>query len=282
MSMNQVKTVLLLGILTAILLFIGSFFGRGGLTIAIIIVLGMNLFSFFLSHKFILKMYKAKEIKREDNPELHQMVEDLARDAGLPKPKVYLVPSQNANAFATGPSPKKAVIAVTVGLLNLLNKEELKGVLAHEMAHNKNKDILIATIAATIAGIISYVAMMARWAAIFGGFGGRDNQGGNNILGFLVLAILAPILALIIRLAISRSREYLADETGAKLAHSSNGLISALEKLHSDVKVHPMKMGSEVTSHLFIVNPFKGGFVNLFQTHPAVELRIKKLKELMI
>ena len=282
MFKNQIKTVLLLGILTAILLFIGSFFGRTGLTVAIVIVLGMNLVSFFFSHKIVLAMYKAKEIKREENPELHNIVEELARDAGLPKPKVYLVPSQNANAFATGPSPKKAVIAVTAGLLKLLNKDELKGVIAHEMGHNKNRDILIATVAATIAGVISYVAMMARWAAIFGGFGGRDNQGGNNIFGFLVLAILAPILALIIRLAISRSREYMADETGARLAHSPNGLISALEKLHADAKVHPMKMGSEVTSHLFIVNPFKGGFVNLFSTHPDVKSRISKLKELRI
>ena len=281
MFKNQIKTVLLLGILTAILLFIGSFFGRTGLTVAIVIVLGMNLVSFFFSHKIVLAMYKAKEIKREENPELHNIVEELARDAGLPKPKVYLVPSQNANAFATGPSPKKAVIAVTAGLLKLLNKDELKGVIAHEMGHNKNRDILIATVAATIAGVISYAAMMARWAAIFGGLGGRD-EGGNNIIGFLVLAILAPILALIIRLAISRSREYLADETGARLAHSPNGLISALEKLHADAKVHPMRLGSQSTSHMLIINSFKGGFASLFSTHPDVKSRISKLKDLRI
>ena len=233
---NQIKTFALLLILTALLLAIGVFFGGyQGLTIAFIIVMGLNLVSYFFSHKIVLAMYRAKEVKEKDYPELYKIVKEVTHLAKIPMPKVYIIPQPTPNAFATGRNPKNAVVACTEGILRLLNNDELKGVIAHEVAHIKNRDILIQTVVATIAGVISYVAMMARWAAIFGGFGGNSREGGNNLLGFLLLAILAPILALIIRLAISRSREYLADETGARIIHNPLALASALEKLEKGI-----------------------------------------------
>ncbi len=279
MIKNQIKTVLFLGILTAVLLFIGSFFGKSGLTIAFIFVLLMNFFTYFFSDKLILMMYRAKEVKEEQEPKFYSIVKKVTQKANLPMPKVYIVPSNSPNAFATGRSPKHSTVAATQGILDLLNEEELEGVIAHEISHIKNRDILISTIAATIAGVISYIAFMARWAAIFGGMG-RDRDSGN-ILELIVLAILAPLLATIIRLAISRSREYLADESGAKLLKNSKGLASALEKLHNNIKHNPLKLGNEATSHLFIVNPFKArSLLSLFSTHPDVVSRIKKLEDL--
>lgn len=278
---NQFKTFGLLIILTAILLAIGVFFGGyQGLTIAFIIVMIMNLGSYFFSHKLVLAMYRAKEVKESEYPNLFKMVREVARMAKLPMPKVYIIPQPTPNAFATGRNPKNAVVACTEGIMSLLTHDELKGVIAHEMAHIKNRDILIQTVVATIAGVISYVAMMARWAAIFGGFGGND-RGNNNILGFLALAILAPILALIIRMAISRSREYLADETGARIIHNPLALASALEKLEKGINHVPMKGGNDTSSSLFIANPFRGrAFINLFSTHPPMHLRIKKLRNM--
>jgi heat shock protein HtpX len=277
---NQMKTFVLLLALTVLLLFVGQLVGGGaGLTIAFIIVMGMNILTYFFSHKVVLMMYRAKPAKKSEYPELHRMVEEVAHLAKIPKPKVYIIPSDSSNAFATGRNPKNGVVACTQGIMQLLTKDELKGVIAHEMAHIKNRDILIQTIAATIAGVISYVAMMARWAAIFGGFGGdRDDSGG--ILGFLALAILAPLIAIIIQLAISRSREYLADETGARTIHNPKALADALEKLERGTKTHPLRFGNKTTSSLFIANPFSGGLFALFSTHPPMKERVRRLRSM--
>ena len=276
--LNQIKTVLLLGILTGILLFIGSFFGPAGLTVAVIFVVIMNSITYFFSDKIALMFYRAKEIKKSQYPWLHAMVKEIAKEAKIPEPKgIYLIPTPQANAFASGRSQSHYVVAVTEGILKLLTHEELKGVLAHEVSHAKNQDILIATLAATIAGIISYLAHMAQFAAIFGGMG-RDRESSGNIIGLLVLAILTPIIALIIQMAISRSREYLADETGAKLVKDGKPLARALEKIHNSVKQHPLNFGSEAASSLFIEMPFRGNaLINLFSSHPDVNSRIQKL-----
>ena len=266
------------------MLFIGNLLGgMQGLTIAFLFSVLMNIGMYWFSDKIVLMMYRAREATKKDYPEYHVMVEDICKKAGLPKPRLYIVPSTTPNAFATGRNPKHAAVACTEGILQLLSKEELKGVLSHEMSHIKNRDILITTIAATIAGIISYVAMMARWAAIFGGMGGRDNNGRGNIFGFLVIAILAPIIALILQLAISRSREYLADHTGAKLIKNPLPLADALQKLETANKHHPMKFGNPATSSLFIVNPFSGrALLQLFSTHPPLAERVRRLKEMKV
>jgi len=278
MVVNQLKTVVLLGALTGVLLFVGQLVGgASGLTFALIFAIIINLGSYWFSDKIVLKMYRAKEVKESEAHRLFKIVREVAQAAQVPMPKVYIIPSENSNAFATGRSPKHASVAATQGILNLLNDEELKGVMAHEIAHVRNRDILISSIAATIAGVISYVAFMARWAAIFGGRG-RDS---GNLASLLVLAIITPLLAMIIQLAISRSREYIADATGARIVQNSNGLASALEKLHSDVKRHPMRMGNQATAHMFILNPFKSsGIMNLLSTHPNVNSRIQKLRNM--
>jgi len=279
---NQIKTVLLLGCLTAIMLGAGIMFGgRTGLAIALAFSLIMNVGSYFFSDKIVLKIYKARPAHKKDYPKLHQMVEEICLKAEIPKPKLYIVPSQTPNAFATGRNPENAVVACTEGIMELLTDEELKGVLAHEVSHVKNRDILVTTVAATLAAVISYMAMMAKWTAIFGGMRGNRDDGGN-LLGLLALAILAPLIAVILQLAVSRSREYLADQTGAKTIGDPKALANALEKLHHGVKAHPMK-GNSVTSSLFIVNPFKAGaLVGLFSTHPPMEERVKRLREMKI
>jgi len=276
---NQIKTVLLLGILTAILLFIGRLFGPTGLTLAFIFVILMNGITYFFSDKIALMMYRARELKKNEYPQFHSVVDELCKENKMQKPRLYVIPSEQSNAFATGRNEKNAAVACTQGILKLLTKEELKGVLAHELSHIKNKDILITTIAATIAGIISYLAHMVQFAAIFGG--GRDDDRGGNIIGLLVLAILTPIIALIIQMAISRSREYMADETGAKLVKDGKPLARALEKIHNSIKEHPLHFGSEAASSLFIDNPFRGNFLfNLFSTHPDINERIKRLNSM--
>lgn len=283
MLKNQIKTVLLLGGLTGLFLLIGSFFGRSGLLFALIFAGGMNFVSYWWSDKIVLKIYRAKEADRNEYSELYSLIDEVRHSAKLPMPKVYIVNSPQANAFATGRNPKHAAVAVTTGILNLLNKNELKGVLAHEIGHVKNKDILVSSVAATIAGVISYIAMMARWSAIFGGFGGDRDRG--NIVELLALAIIAPLMALIIQMAISRSREFLADQTGANLIRDPFSLASALEKIHNNVSHNPLKqMGTtEATAHIFIHNPFKGkGFINIFSTHPSVEERCKRLREMKL
>jgi heat shock protein HtpX len=224
-------------------------------------------------------MYKAKEIKEKDQPELFKIVREVARTANIPMPKVYIVPSEQPNAFATGRNPEHGIVACTTGILNLLNNDELKGVIAHEMSHIKNRDVLIQTVAATIAGVIGFVAATARWAAIFGVGGGRD--GDSNILELLLIGILTPIIAMIVQLAISRSREFMADESAARMLHNSNGLASALKKIDAAGKEIPMKLGSPNTSSLFISNPFRGGWiVSILSTHPPIEKRIAALKEI--
>lgn len=286
MVKNQIKTALLLGGLTGILLLIGgSLGGRSGLLIALIFAGGINFVSYWWSHKIVLAIYKAKEADQNKYSHLYTMVREIASNAKLPMPKVYIINTPQANAFATGRNPSHAVVAVTTGILDLLSKNELKGVLAHEIGHVKNRDILISSVAATIAGIISYMAMMARWGAIFGGFGGRDSEGGGNIIELLVLAIIAPIMAMIIQFAISRSREFLADETGAKLIRDPFSLASALEKIQGSVKHYPFqRMGkTEATAHMFISNPLKGTkFFELFSTHPKTETRCKRLRAMKI
>jgi heat shock protein HtpX len=279
MIKNQFKTVILLGLLTGLLLGAGQLLGgRQGLFIGLAIAIVMNFSMYWFSDKIVLKMYRAKPVKVADNPELYNMVKEVAEKAEIPMPKVYIVPTNNPNAFATGRNPKHAAVAVTHGIMQLLDKDELKGVIAHEMAHVKNRDTLIQAVAATIAGVISYLAFFARFAAIFGG--GRDRDSGE-MFQLLALAILTPIVATIIQLAISRSREFLADETGAKTIKNSSALASALKKLHEGAKHHPMRMGSPSTSSLFIVNPFSArGFLHFFSTHPSLESRVEKLSNM--
>jgi len=281
MIKNQIKTVVLLGLLTGLLLGAGQLLGgRQGLFIGLGLAIVMNFGSYWFSDKIVLTMYRAKEVKKKDYPELYNIIKKISEDAGLPIPKIYIVPTDNPNAFATGRNPKHAAVAVTKGILDLLDKEELKGVLAHEMAHVKNRDTLIQAVAATIAGVISYLAFFARFAAIFGG--GRDRDGGE-MFQLLALAILTPLIATIIQLAISRSREYLADETGAKTIKNPEALASALEKLHNGVKRNPLRFGSPATSSLFIINPFsKKSFTNLFSTHPPFNERVKRLREMEV
>ncbi|MBD3318623.1 M48 family metalloprotease [Candidatus Woesearchaeota archaeon] len=278
---NQIKTVLLLGLLTGVLLYVGTLLGGlGGLTVALIFSIVMNVGAYFFSHKIVLAMYKATLLDKKEYPKVHAMVEDIARAARIPTPKIYLIRTPQPNAFATGPHPKKAVVAVTAGILQLLSDHELKGVLAHEIAHIKNRDILISTIAATLAGVISYVAMIARWGAIFG-FGGRDSQGGRGIIELLLLAIVTPIIALLIQLAISRSREYLADASGASYIGTGEYLANALIKIEKGVKQLPFRASSttESTAHLFISNPLKGGGLTaLFSTHPSTTDRVTRLR----
>ena len=277
MIKNQLKTVVLLALLTALLLWIGSFWGTSGLIIGLIFAIVLNFGSYWFSDKIVLRMYHAKQVSESEAPRLHKLVREVTQLANLPMPKVYIVPTKNPNAFATGRNPKNAAIACTEGILELLNDDELKGVIAHEASHIKNRDTLIQVVAATIAGVISYAAMMARWGAIFGGFGGRDRDGGSG-MELLFLAIVTPIIATLLQLAISRSREFLADESAAKTLHNSFGLANALEKLEQGIKKNPLRFGSQATSAIFISNPFRGGLLNLFSTHPPMAERINKLK----
>ena len=275
---NRIKTVLLLAGMTVFLIVIGKLLGgRTGMYLAFILALGMNFFSYWFSDKIVLKMYGAQEVSPADAPQLHQIVDELAREAGIPKPKVYIIPDESPNAFATGRNPEHAAVAATEGIMRLLTPMELKGVLAHEIGHVQNRDILISTIAATMAGAIMILADMARFGAMFG-MGSRDNEEGPGIIGVLVMSIIAPIAAMLIQMAISRSREYLADETGAHLAHNPESLARALEKLSMGVQQAPMN-ASPSTAHMFIVNPLTGSsLMNLFSTHPPIEERVARLR----
>lgn len=273
---NRFKTVLLLGVLTGIILFIGSFWGQQGLTIALVFSIVMNFGSYFFSDKIALSMYRAQPVTREQAPEIYRIVEFLCARAGIPMPKLYIIPNDSPNAFATGRNPAHASVAVTRGAIRLLNEEELTGVLAHELTHVKNRDILISSIAATMAGAIMWISYMARFAAIFGGGRDSDDEGGG-LFGFLLMIIVAPIAALLIQLYISRTREYLADAGGAAAAGSPNGLASALQKLENYSKRIPMN-ASPSTAHMFIMHPFSGrALMNLFSTHPPTKKRIEKL-----
>ena len=276
---NQFRTVLLLTVLTLFVVWVGRLIGgQSGMIMAFVLAVGMNFFSYWFSDKIVLRMYRAQEVTAQQAPELYQMVATLAQRAQLPMPKVYIIPKDTPNAFATGRNPDNAVVAVTQGLLDRMNRDEVMGVLAHELAHVNNRDILIGSIAATMAGAIMILASMARWAAIFGGGHSNDEEGGMGGLGLIVMSILAPIGAVIIQMGISRSREYLADATGARYAGGSQGLASALEKLGAYSKQLPMD-ASPATAHMFIVNPLSGGsLMSLFSTHPPLEQRIARLR----
>ncbi len=276
---NQIRTAILLGVMTALILAAGQLLGgRQGMIIALIFAAGMNFFSYWYSDKLVLKMYRAREVTQSQAPVLYHTVQRLTSGAGLPMPKLYIIPQQAPNAFATGRNPSHAVVAVTEGLLNIMSPDELAGVLAHELAHVKERDILVGSIAATMAGAIMVLASMARWSAIFGGVGNNDDESGGGFIGLIVMSVIAPIAAMIIQMAISRSREYLADETGANLAGNPEGLARALEKLGAYSKKQPMN-ATPSTAHMFIVNPLSGkSMQNLFSTHPPLEERIARLR----
>lgn len=279
---NQAKTFILLAVLTGLLLLVGSYFGgQSGLLVAFVFALVLNFGSYWFSDKIVLAMYRAKPIGTHEHPALHRIVADVSKQAGIPKPPIYLIPDASPNAFATGRSPNHAAIAYTTGILQLLNEEELRGVTAHEISHVKNRDTLVTTVAATIAGVISFLAQSALWFGL--GRGRDDNQGASHVVASIVLIILAPILATIIRLAISRSREFLADETGARAIRNPKALASALHKLEHGVASHPMRLGSEATSSLFIVNPFSAGaLAGLFSTHPPLGERVARLNAMRV
>ena len=279
MMANQFKTTVLLAALTVLIVLIGRMFGGNqGMMIAFIFAMLMNFGSYWFSDKIVLAMYRAKELTPSEAPRIHQVVAELAQNGGLPKPRIYLIPSETPNAFATGRNPEHAVVAVTQGIVQLLNDDELKGVLAHELGHVRNRDILIGSIAATLAGVVMMLASMARFAAIFG-IGGSDDDSGGNIFGLILMSILAPLAAMLIQMAISRSREYLADETGAHLAGTPQSLATALEKLAYASKRIPMQDAKPATAHMFTVNPLSGGgFSKWFSTHPPIEERIRRLR----
>ncbi|KPK34483.1 MAG: protease HtpX [Nitrospira bacterium SG8_35_1] len=276
--MNTLKTATLMVGLTLVLVWAGAAFGgQSGMTIALIFALLMNIFSYWFSDKIVLKMYRAQEVSEQEAPELFSMVKRLTQKAGLPMPKVYIINQDQPNAFATGRNPAHAAVAVTTGIMRILSREELEGVIGHELAHVQHRDILIGTVAATIAGAISYLAHMAQWAMIFGG--GDDDDGGNP-LAAIVMMIVAPIAAMLIQMAISRSREYAADRGGAKIAGNPQHLADALKKLHMASQRVPMK-AEPATAHMFIVNPLSGrGFSKLFSTHPPMEERIARLESM--
>ena len=276
MFVNQLKTFIVLSVLTMLVLTSGfALGGEIGLTIALIFTVIFNVLSYWYSDKIVLKMYKAEEANYSEYESLISMVKEIAERAKIKKPKTYIISSRVPNAFATGRSQEKAVVAVTTGLLEELDERELKGVLAHEISHIKNKDTLISTIAVVLAGSIAYVAMMARWAMIFG----RKEEGSGNIYEVLALSILAPIIATILRLSISRSREYLADETGAKIIKDPLALASALKKIEE--YPHKFEKGNQAAASLFIINPFSSKyFFKLFSTHPPTHERIKRLRKI--
>jgi heat shock protein HtpX len=277
--MNTLKTALLLTSLTLFLIFIGQYFGgRNGMVIALVIAVAMNFVSYFYSDKLALSIYRAQPATREQLPRVYSVVEQMTQRIGLPMPKIYVIPSDSPNAFATGRNPKHASVAVTQGILNLLNDEELAGVLAHELGHVRNRDILTSSIAATLAGAITILAHTGRFAMIFGGYGGRDRDRDGGGIAALFMLILAPIAATMIQLAVSRSREYEADATGAHMTGNPYALASALQKLDAYSKRVPLGATAS-TAHLFIVQPLISGasFANLFSTHPPIAKRVERL-----
>ncbi len=276
----MLRTTLLLGALTGIIMAIGHLLGgTQGLTIAFIFAAIMNFGSYWFSDKIVLAMYSARQVGEAEAPMLYRIVHNLTLQAGMPMPKLYIISTDAANAFATGRNPEHAAVAVTEGILRLMSERELTGVLSHELSHVTNRDILISSIAATLAGVIMMIANMARWAAIFGGFGRNDErEGGGGIIGLIAMSILAPFAAMIIQMAISRTREYAADASGARMSGDPLALASALKKLGLASERIPLD-ASPQTSHLFIVNPFSGrSLMQLFSTHPPLEDRIARLE----
>ena len=276
---NAIKTTLLLGLLTGLILAIGDFLGGSqGIVLAFVFAGVMNFSAYWFSDKVVLRMYNAQPVDETQAPELYQIVRNLVQREGLPMPKVYVIPTDTPNAFATGRNPQHAAIAVTEGIMRLLRPEELEGVIAHELAHVKNRDTLTSAVAATLAGAIMMLANMMRWSAIFGGMQSDDRDRGGGIFGLLAMTILAPLAATLIQLAISRSREFEADATGARLVHNPLGLAAALEKLERANEQSPMP-ATPNTAHLFIVNPLKAStFTRLFSTHPPLEERVRRLR----
>src|SRR6058998_1185534 len=278
---NALKTTLLLGLLTGLLMWVGQLVGgMQGMTLMFVFAAVMNLGSYWFSDRIVLAAYGARELSEQDAPDLFRIVRELAAGAHMPMPRVYLIASDSPNAFATGRSPEHAAVAVTEGILRLLTPDELRGVLAHELSHVKNRDTLISAIAATLAGVIMMIARMAQWAAIFGGMRRDEREEGGGALGFLVMVIVAPIAAMLIQLAISRAREYEADATGARLSHAPGSLAGALEKIAVASGRIPLPAGP-ATAHLWIVNPLRGNWLaNLFSTHPPIEERIRRLRSM--
>lgn len=277
--MNTTKTMLLMALLTVLLVVAGNLLGgQSGMVMAFGIAVVMNVGSYWFSDKIVLRMYGGQELSQADAPELFQMTQELAARGGIPMPKLYMIRGDQPNAFATGRDPQHAAVAVTEGITRMLSRDELRGVIAHELAHIKHRDILVGTIAATMAGAISMLANMAQWAMIFGGGRSSDDREGGSPLGGIVMMIVAPIAAMLIQMAISRSREYLADEGGAQMAGNPLSLANALRKLHMRSQQIPMD-ASPSTAHMFIVNPLSGGGIaKLFSTHPPMEERIARLE----
>lgn len=276
--MNSLKTVFLMTLMIVLFLFVGNLLGgKSGMTIALIFSLAMNFGSYWFSDKIVLKMYRAQPATREQQPKLYNIVEQLARGANLPMPKVYIIDDPTPNAFATGRNPQNAAVAATTGILRILDEQELSGVMAHELAHVKHRDILVGTIASTLVGTITYIAQMAGWAAMFGRSDDEDRGG----LSSLLLLILAPIAATLLQMAVSRSREFLADAGGAQISHNPLALASALGKLSQANQIKAVNHAGPATAHMFIVNPLHGGGVmKLFSTHPPVEERIARLRDI--
>lgn len=276
--MNHVKSAMLLALLTALFLFLGQLMGgEQGLAIALVLALVMNFGSYWFSDKIVLSMYGAREVTEREAPQLVNLVRQLAYRAEIPMPRVYILSEQAPNAFATGRSPAKGAVAVSAGLLEMLNRDELAGVIAHELAHIRNRDTLIMTVAGTIAGALSYLSQMAMYGLMFRG---SDDDEGPNPIAALVGVLIAPFAAMIIQMAISRSREYIADSNGARISGNPMGLANALRKIEGYSRRIPMHHGSPATAHLFIINPFVGGLSGLFRTHPATEDRIQRLEQM--
>jgi heat shock protein HtpX len=276
------KTAMLLAVLTAMLVLIGGAIGgQQGMLVAFVLALAMNFFSYWFSDRIVLAMHRAQPIEEAQHPRLYSLVRRLATRAGIPMPRVYVIPTETPNAFATGRNPQHAAVAVTEGIMRLLDEDELEGVLAHELAHVSNRDVLISTLAATLAGAITYLAHMAQWSAFFGGRS-DDDEHGSNPIAMILLAVLAPLAAMLVQLAVSRSREFHADATGARVAGKTWGLAKALEKLHMAQQVVPMD-ANPATAHLFIVNPLSGrAMASLFSTHPPLEERIARLRAMRV
>ena len=276
---NALKTTLLLGLLTGLLMWVGQLVGgMQGMTLMLVFAIVMNLGSYWFSDRIVLAAYGARALSEQDAPDLFRVVRELAAGAHMPMPRVYLIPSESPNAFATGRSPEHAAVAVTEGIMRLLTLDELRGVLAHELSHVRNRDTLISAIAATLAGVVLMVARMAQWAALFGGLRRDEREEGGGALGFIFLVVLAPLAAMLIQLAISRAREYQADASGAQLSHAPRSLASALEKIGAVSGRIPLSAGP-ATAHLWIVNPLRGNWLaRLFSTHPPIEERVRRLR----
>ena len=281
---NYVKTAMLMAFLIAILAIGGQMVGgTGGMLLFGAIGLVFNLLSYWFSDRIALMAHRAQPVTREQLPDVYEIVERLTRKAGIPMPRVFVIPSATPNAFATGRNPSHSAVAVTQGILGILDKRQLEGVLAHELAHVRNRDVLIATIAASVAGLIASLGHMIQWGAIFGGFGGRSDDERGNVFAALAWALLAPIIALIVQLAVSRSREFGADASGAELTGDPDALAEALLALERGNEVRPYAYGGPATAHLFIVNPFRGAggkMLGLFSTHPPIEERVERLRQM--